>query len=77
MISADPHDHFPTDRRVIVLILAAVLLVLVMAAGIITWGNIKASATDFERDCANLGGETHELGDETLCMIDDHVVGRH
>jgi hypothetical protein len=75
MISADWRDYLPTDRRVTILIIAALVLVLMMAVVVITWGSVLASADDFEDDCRKLGGTTKELGDDTLCMIGDHVVG--
>jgi hypothetical protein len=76
MISEDLRDRFPVDRKVLVVIGVALLLVAVMVAGVITWGNVTTSSTDFRDDCEKLGGQVRELGDDTLCMIGDRVIGR-
>jgi hypothetical protein len=69
--------HLPTDPRVVVGIIIALLVVVMMIAALATWTNIKTSHSDFEKDCAKLGGAIRTLGDETLCMIGNQVIGRH
>jgi hypothetical protein len=76
MFSEDLRDHLPVDRKVLVVIGVALLIVITMAAIVITWGNVTASSTDFRDDCEKLGGQVHELGDDTLCMVKDQVIGR-
>ena len=77
VISADLRKHLPTDPRGVVAIIIALLLVVVMAAALATWNNIRTSNSNFEKDCAKLSGVIRTLGDETLCMINNQVIGRH
>jgi hypothetical protein len=64
------------DRRTVVMILVALGVVLGMGLLILTWTTLSHAEEDFRGDCVALGGTVHELGDQTLCMVDQHVVGR-
>ena len=69
-------DDQPTSRRAIIFVGVAVLLVAVMIAALWTWTNLQGSVEEFHDDCTRLGGETHDLGEETICLLDERVVGR-
>jgi hypothetical protein len=77
MISADIRKQLSSDPRVVVAIIMALLVVVVMIAALATWTNIRTSHSNFEKDCTKLGGAIRTLGDETLCMIGNQVIGRH
>jgi hypothetical protein len=64
------------DRRTVVVIMVALAVVAGMGVLILTWITIDHAHDDFRSDCVALGGTVRELGSQTLCMVDNHVVGR-
>jgi len=65
------------DRRSVMVIMVALVVVAGMGVLILTWSTITQANKDFRSDCTKLGGTTHELGSETICLLKDRAVGRH
>ena len=76
MISDELRDQMTMSRGAVLVVGAALLVVLVMGAGLLTFNNVRKAETKFRADCVKLGGSAHQLGDETICLVKDRVVGR-
>lgn len=77
MVLEEFREQFTTqDRRSLLLVAVAVLLVLAVVSVVLSHGQHAQRRTDFRDDCARLGGVPHDLGDQTLCLYGDKVIGR-
>ena len=76
VISDELRDQMTMSRGAILVVGAALLVVLVMGSVLLTVNNIWEAEKKFRADCIKLGGSAHRLGDETICLVKDRVMGR-
>ena len=75
-LSEELREEMSMDRRSVMVIVVALIVVAGMGVLILTWTTIDHANDTFRTDCAKLGGTAHELGSQTICLVDKHVVGR-